>query len=55
MRKSDRLYLSQFTLDPDPEQVWLEEFDLDEDPEDFRMEREFIFGGEDDMLTGMEG
>jgi len=28
MQKSDRIYLSRFALDSDPEQSWLEDLDM---------------------------
>jgi len=33
MHRSDRIYLSKFALDPDPEYLDLDDFDLDDEPE----------------------
>ena len=33
MQKSDRIYLSRFALDPDPEQIWFDDFEPENDPE----------------------
>lgn len=33
MHRSDRIYLSKFALDPDPEYLDLDDFDLDYQPE----------------------
>jgi hypothetical protein len=55
MRKGDRLFLSRFDLDPDPDRFWLEDFDLSEDLESDGFADDSLFEGEDDFQWGSTG
>ena len=52
MKKIDRLYLSRFALDPDPEAIWLEEFDFDEslESDSDRMQSQLLYDNEDEYF-----
>jgi hypothetical protein len=54
MQKSDRIYLSQFALDPDPEAVLLEDFDMGDDPEIGKIADEGIFEDDCELIDNAE-
>lgn len=51
MQKSDRIYLSRFALDPDPEESWLEDLDLGNEPEIDKIADEIFFEDDSEFLN----
>jgi hypothetical protein len=44
MKRCDKIYLSRFAVDPDPDEVWFEDFDISQDPENDKHTYDILIG-----------
>jgi len=54
VQKSDRIYLSRFALDPDPEQIWFEDFEPENDLEFEKLAEETDIDNESEFLNSLK-